>query len=42
MTDDAFAEALGQDPRLSTANPLFADVEHPERAKVPGPQQGAL
>lgn len=25
----SFAEALEQDPRLSTANPLFADVEHP-------------
>ncbi len=23
-----FAEALEQDPRVSTANPLFADVEH--------------
>jgi 2-methylfumaryl-CoA isomerase len=25
----SFAEALEQDPRVSTANPLFADVEHP-------------
>jgi 2-methylfumaryl-CoA isomerase len=25
----SFAEGLAEDPRLSTANPLFADVEHP-------------
>jgi 2-methylfumaryl-CoA isomerase len=25
----SFTEALAQDPRLSTANPMFADIEHP-------------